>query len=106
MIESLPVYISYVFIATTFLTAFIFFRAAHFSKPAIGVILLWMLVQGVVGYNGFYTVTNTIPPRFVLLIGPPVLLIIGLFLTRPGRDFIDSLDLKMLTWLHVVRIPV
>lgn len=106
MIENLPFYISGVFILTTFATILLFFHAAKYSKPVIGIVVIWMLVQGVVSYSGFYLVTNTIPPRFALLVAPPLVLIIGLFSTTRGRNFIDSLDLKMLTWLHVVRVPV
>jgi hypothetical protein len=33
-------------------------------------------------------------------------MIAALFFTSPGRTYIDSLDLKTLTLLHIVRIPV
>ena len=36
----------------------------------------------------------------------PLLLIAGLFVTRSGRQFTDSLNLRALTLLHIVRIPV
>ena len=106
MIESLPFYISGVFILTTLVTILIFFHASNYSKPAIGIIVLWVLAQGIVSYAGFYLVTNTIPPRFALLVVPTLIVIVGLFTTASGRKFIDSLDLKTLTWLHVVRVPV
>lgn len=106
MIENLPFYVSGVFILTTLLTIFIFFHAVGYSKSAIGIIITWALAQGIVSYSGFYLNTNTIPPRFALLVIPPLILIIGLFATTSGRNFIYRLDLKMLTWLHVVRIPV
>ena len=41
-----------------------------------------------------------------LLLFPPLLLIAILFITKSGRRFIDSLDVKTLTLLHIVRIPV
>jgi hypothetical protein len=66
----------------------------------------WLAIQGVVGFMGFYTVTDTLPPRFALLVLPPLLFIILLFTTKKGRAFIDSTDPRMLTWLHVVRVPV
>ncbi|MDZ4846206.1 MAG: hypothetical protein SH857_11725 [Chitinophagales bacterium] len=106
MINNLPFCISIVFILTTLATILIFLRAANYSKPAIGIIIAWTLIQGIIGFTGFYLITNTIPPRFALLIIPLLLLIIILFTTTSGRNFIDSLDLKMLTGLHVVRIPV
>ena len=75
--ENLPVYISIVFILTTFLSIYL-----------------------------FYTVTNTFPPRFLLVILPPLLLIAMLFLTAKGRRYIDNLNARWLTVLHIVRIPV
>jgi hypothetical protein len=51
-------------------------------------------------------VTDSMPPRFPLLAGPPLLFLVFLFLTRGGRRFIDRFDLKWMTWVHVVRIPV
>src|SRR5688500_6996599 len=58
------------------------------------------------GLMGFFKVTDTVPQRFVFLAPPPVLLIISLFFLDKGKRFLDSLDLKFLTLLHIVRIPV
>jgi hypothetical protein len=63
-------------------------------------------MQAIIASTGFYTVTNTIPPRLMLAILPPLLLIILLFTTYTGRHFIEKLDMKMMTILHIVRIPV
>lgn len=68
--------------------------------------LSWLAIQALIGLSDFYTVTDTVPPRFVLMVLPPVLLIIGLFATTKGRAYIDGLDIKVLTVLHTVRIPV
>jgi hypothetical protein len=104
--ENVPIYIAAVFIFTTFLAVFIFFRAAHHSKFAIVVIVAWLLLQTIVSLTGFYTATNAVPPRFILLVLPPLLFIIGLFVTKHGRQFLDELDPKALLLLHTVRIPV
>lgn len=104
--ENLPVYISIVFGLTTLLTVFLFYKAANYSKLGIAVIVTWLVVQGVIASTGFYTVTNTIPPRFLLLILPPIILIVFLFVTKRGRQFIASLDIKTLAILHAVRVPV
>ncbi|HVF81580.1 MAG TPA: hypothetical protein VM884_06585, partial [Flavisolibacter sp.] len=37
---------------------------------------------------------------------PPLIAIAVCFLTKPGRAFLNSLDAKWLTLLHVVRVPV
>lgn len=65
-----------------------------------------MLVQMGIGLTGFYTTTQTIPPRFILLILPPVLFIATLFVLPAGRKFIDSMDGGKLTLLHTIRIAV
>jgi hypothetical protein len=57
------------------------------------------------GVKGFYK-ADTTQPRFLLLAGPPVILLfIGLAIPR-GKRFIDGLNLQTLTILHTIRIPV
>ena len=63
-------------------------------------------MQAIISSTGFYANFDSIPPRFMLLILPPLILILILFFTKKGRHFIDSLDIKTLTLLHVIRIPV
>lgn len=106
MIAHLPMYVNIVFILTTLLTVFLFYKAGSLSKINLGILGLWLLLQAVLSYVGFYTVTNTTPPRFVLLALPAVLLIIFLFITAKGRVYLNNLDAKTITLLHVVRIPV
>jgi hypothetical protein len=70
------------------------------------IICIWLLIQAVLSFTGFYTVTHTFPPRFALLALPAIVFIIGLFVSAKGRTYIESLDTKTLTLLHIVRIPV
>jgi hypothetical protein len=104
--EQLPLYISVFFVLTTLLTVYLFVRAAHFSRVTIVVIVLWLVIQAVIALTGFYTKTDVLPPRFLIVVLPPFLFILGLFFTRKGKQFIDSLSLSALTLLHTVRIPV
>jgi hypothetical protein len=99
-------YVSIVFILTTLLTVLLFYKATNNKKNTLLIITCWLLLQAFLSFSGFYLVTDTFPPRFPLIALPPVLLIIGLFVTTGGRIFLDSLNLKTLTLLHVVRIPV
>jgi hypothetical protein len=103
---NLPTYISIVFGLTTILTVGFFYKATKNSKVTLLILLTWLALQTFIGISGFYTVKDTIPPRFLLLVLPPMLFIIGLFTTSKGRQFIDSIDIKTLTLLHSVRIPV
>ena len=57
--------------------------------------------------NVYNTETNSFPPKIMLLgILPTLLAVFYLFSTQKGRQFIDSLPLKNLTYLNMVRIPV
>jgi hypothetical protein len=104
--ENLPIYISVVFAITTILTISFFYKASQSSIFTVSLLLSWLLLQTFIGLSGFYTVTDTFPPRFLLLVVPPIQVIILLFATAKGRIYIDKLDLKILTLLHIVRIPV
>lgn len=78
----------------------------NYSKTTVIVLLLFLLIQGVLGMTGFYTDTNAIPPRMIFLAPPALLLLLGLFFLPSGKKFTDSLNPKVLTYLHIVRIPV
>jgi hypothetical protein len=109
MITNLPSYIPIVFFLTTVLTLFLFLKADNkppFSKTVAGVLIAWMAIQMEVSRSGFYLDTMSLPPRFALGIVPPFLVIMALFFTKSGQNFIENLDLRALTLMHVVRIPV
>lgn len=106
MIAHLPLYINVVFIATTFLCIFLFYKAAGNSKITLLLLIAWIIFQAILGLSGFYTIAGSFPPRFILLALPALILIIALFLTAKGRRYLDGLNVKALTILHLVRIPV
>lgn len=104
--ENIPLYINILFILITFLTLFFFFKATHYSRRVMLVVLVWLTLVTLPSLNDFFVVTHTLPPRFAFLVIPPMLLISALFITTRGKQFLNGLDLKTLTLLHVVRIPV
>jgi hypothetical protein len=104
--QHLPLYIGLLFAATTLATILFFYKAAHANKKILLIILPWMAIQTIISLTGFYTVTTGFPPRLFLLVGPPVILITFLFLNKGGRQFIDLLNIRALTLLHIIRIPV
>jgi len=101
----LPSYVVPIFAATTALTVLLV-RFVSGSRRALILLCGWIALQTLIANTGFYAVTSARPPRFALAIGPPALLIAALFLTRAGRAFLDRLNLRWLTLLHVVRLPV
>jgi hypothetical protein len=117
MLDNLPGYITLTFALTTVATLILFIWTIRNSADAatrkkstlilIG-LTIWLIIQAVLPLNDFYNSdTNSFPPkiaRFGIL--PTLFTIILLFATSKGRQFIDSLPLKQLTYLHIVRIPV
>ena len=101
----LSVQTSVLFILTTILTLWFFYQTTKSRKVLLG-ILLWAVIVGVLGFLGFYRVEDAVPPRFIFLLGPGLLFVILLFLNKKGRQFSDTLSLRTLTILHIVRIPV
>lgn len=117
MIDNLPTYISLTFGLTTAATLFLFIWTIKNStsektrKKALPIFIgltIWLLIQTVLTTKNVYNSdTNSFPPKIMLFgIFPAIFIIILLFATHKGRVFIDSLPLKNLTYLNIVRIPV
>ena len=105
MLLHLPAYISIVFILTVILTLWFLWKASS-SKTAVIVALLWLAIQGVLSYSGFYLNSSGALPRIALAVLPPLVLIILVLVTKKGKKFTRRLDLRTLHLLHIVRIPV
>jgi hypothetical protein len=104
--EQLPIYINIVFVLSTLLAMLLLYKATNYSKTVIIITLVWLVLQTAISLTGFYTFTKSVPPRFALLLMPPMILIVMLFITKKGRGFTGGFDIKTLTLFHVVRIPV
>lgn len=104
--HNLPLYIPIVFGITTLLTVGLFAKAAGNVKATLIIILLWLAIQSAISLTGFYAVTSSNPPRFLLAVLPPVLVIIVLFVSQAGRRYIDNFSISVLTILHTIRVPV
>jgi len=107
MLPNLPLYISMAFILITFLTVYLFYRATQNSKMTLVILLGWLAIQIIITFSGFYHNTQVLPPRIFLTgVFPTIVMTFALFLTKQGKQFLDSLDAKALTILHTIRIPV
>lgn len=117
MIDNLPAYISITFALTTVATLLLFIwtiRNSHSELtrkkaiPIFTVLSIWLTIQAVLTLKNIYNSDiTTFPPKIILTgILPTILTITLLFATLKGREFIDSLPLKNLTYLNIVRIPV
>lgn len=103
---SVPISISVVFVITTILTVGLAFLAGKKSKTTLFILLGWLVIQGSISLTGFYTDTDSVPPKFLLLVLPPLVLILLLLTTKKGISFVNNFDPGILTLLHIVRIPV
>lgn len=106
MIHDLPAYVPLTFFATTAFALYFIFRASQKSKLMFAAIALWLLFQAVVALTGFYHFERGFPPRFALAVLPPLASVVMLFLLPKGKAFIDTFDLKYLTFLQAFRFPV
>lgn len=95
-----------IFVLVTFICLWLIYRASDRNKKVLIISLAWLVLQGLISLTGFYRDFTTLPPKFLLAIGPPLLLIVALNITSAGKKFIDSLDSAWLTYLHAIRIPV
>ena len=117
MIENLPTYISLTFGLTTVATLLLFIWTIRNSNsettrtkstPILIGLTIWLIIQTFLTLKNSYKIdTNTLPPKIILFgIFPAIFIILVLFVTQKGKQFIDSLPLKNLTYINIVRIPV
>lgn len=106
----MPFWLTMFFIIAAVIPVGFFYRRSRpfkYDNPwRFDVLGVWVVLQVFLGTSLFYANLSAFPPRLLFLLPPPVIWIIILFASKKGRAFIDSLDAKWLTWLHVVRIPV
>jgi hypothetical protein len=117
MIQQIPTFVTALFVLTTLATFVLLMQAIKKSTLLISTknlvlialaLIVWLGVQLVLAKNLVYANSaNVLPPK-MLLFGfvPTIIAMITLFTTTKGKRFVDSLPLKNLTALSIVRIPV
>jgi len=106
MLTGFPAYVNIIFLLAVAFT-FLLFIASPKNKRWPGLIMTgWLAITGLLAYNGFFKDVSGMPPKFLLAVVPAFLFIIFLFNSKQGKNFVDSLDLRTLTLLHIVRVPV
>ena len=106
MLTDLPDSLVIIFLLTVILTFLLFINAVRNKPTAAIVLVIWLAVTGILSINKVFQNTSTIPPRLMIVIAPAILFVILLLITKSGRKFTDNLDLKKLTLVHIVRVPV
>jgi hypothetical protein len=106
MLTGLPPYIIITFLAAVISTYQLFISSVKNKINTSVVILIWLSVTAALAFNEFFLDTSGMPPRFTLAVAPALVFIAALLFTRQGQSYTDRLDLRTLTLLHIVRLPV
>ncbi len=106
MLTNLPDSLIVIFLLTVILTFLLFINAVKNKPTAAVVLVIWLAVTGILSFKEVFLDTSAIPPRLTIVIVPVILFIILLLITKSGKRFTDSVDLKKLTLVHIVRVPV
>ena len=99
-------FIPFTFFFATALTFVLFYKATCHSKIILFSMFFWLILHSVLAYTGYYLNIDTMPPRIIIALIPPLLLMLVLFTTTKGKKWINQLNLKVLALLHIVRVPV
>ncbi len=102
----LPIRVPLLVTICCFAGVYALYRATNKNKTILWVCGIWMALQAAVSLTGFYLAEFSMPPRFLLIIGPPFLVILALFNHAGGKRFLDQMDLSTLMWLHTIRVPL
>lgn len=111
--ETIPSYVEVVFVLTTLATLAFLIQAIKSaglkslgSKILLFILPLWIIFQAVLAIGGFYQNENSVPPRLALFGVLPAVVTISIYFIFFRSSFIDRIPLRLLTSVHVVRIPV
>jgi hypothetical protein len=105
MDHDVPILLNVFFLATVII-AVLLLNAAARSKVVLAVSLAWIALQSAVSFSGFYGVTDSVPPRFFLVVGPPIVVAVAVCLVPAGKRLIDTMDLRWTVLFHTIRILV
>jgi hypothetical protein len=117
MLEELPLYLTILFVLTTFVAVgmvWLLFKtssrpmATGQARVIISAIFLFLILQALISLLGVYkNYPDSMPPKIIVLgVIPALVAIIFIFNTRKGKTFIDCLSMQMLAYIHLIRVPV
>jgi len=106
MVAELPTYVYITFFMALSFVLVMFYFASNRNAKLITAIVLLGTIHSVLALSGFYENTKTVPPRLLLLMFPIIAVAMAVIFSSKFRNWLASLNLKQLTYLHTVRIPV
>ena len=106
MLKDVPNSIVIIFLLTVALTFYLFARSVRNKAATSLALLLWLALTGFLALRGTFQNTSAFPPRLALVMAPALVFVILMLTTTKGKLFTDEINVKSLTLVHVVRIPV
>ncbi len=104
--QNLPFVISLVFIVIVLLTFYFASEACRNNKKVLILLSIWLLLIGILSVNDVFKITDRFPPRIMISVFAWIVVIIAFFFTKAGKFFIDTLEIRWITILHIIRFPV
>lgn len=104
--DQLPLWIAALFILTLIIAFVLFYLANGKPKKLMLGIFAIAFVQSALAYNGFYQVLDGMPPRFLFILFPTILIFIYAFQSEQIEWMKQNRNSKLSTFFHAIRIPV
>jgi hypothetical protein len=111
-----PFYLSWLFVLSALATLLILIwvimgsstYTARKTRIILCILIAWLSIQAALSLNQVYSSNLAVLPPKILVLGifPAVLSVIVLFILKKGKAFIDSLPLRRLIYINLVRIPI
>lgn len=106
MITDLPVYVYITFFISVVFSIYMIFLASNKDvKLLLGILAITIISSGL-AIAGFFEKTDGIPPRITMAFAPGLLFIFSIPFVPVLRRWVSQFDLKTMTYLSTVRIPV
>jgi hypothetical protein len=112
MIPDVPVYLMLVFVLTGLLTVGTFLFAVWKAglqslggKLLFGFVIIWLVMQSALALAGFFQDYSVVPPR-TFAFGPLPFFVLAFVYLIFFRDYLALLPLKLLTIIHIIRVPI
>lgn len=94
--------LEYSFLITTLLFLLFFYLATGRDKRVLFVSIFWLILISSISLTGFFINTNTIPPRFLIVLIGNIVFIAFLY----TRLKAVALDYRYAMLVHALRVPV
>lgn len=94
--------LAFSFIITTFLLLLFFFLGTGRNKSVLLISIIWLILISSLSLTGFFQSTNTIPPRFLIVLIGNIAFIAFLYTKLKAV----ALEYRYAMLVHALRIPV